>query len=418
MSDFASLYTSESYRDTNVIKAYLRSTDEDKKSIPELDAFSSLLDKYAELRGSAESQNSQNGSFEVLSKKYLPLDAAAIIKCLDSKNSNKEPPLQLITIIAQQDYLLIKSVGESLRRILRRERSKVSIARAQQLDSSCLSWLSKQPGRTTAEKAGSKQQILAVVRYESFDTLENRVFKDFLKLCISEGVSYRNKYSSKYPKSVRLKDVNRLIVLCASLLQRPEIQTISILKSNPKPNYVLQKNPNYYAIWNRYLELRRKHQLIEDLWPYRHNIWKEYFALLFNLWFVQNGRLKDVINSRYWISEISPKFKEGFLEESNCLNVYSYSNRNFIPTYFLNNSREIKMKVFGPNAGLYDYQFIYIPKGEKVIPTYHNIILSEENIIANSDNCICLSLSDDSLLMPTNFYNNLTQLMRRTGWIM
>lgn len=417
MANLDSLYDSGSYRDTAFIKAYLRSNDKNTEPIPEVDAFASLLDKYSELRGRAETKNKENGSFEVTTKKYLPLDIETVSNCINEKLT-KEPPLQLIVTIAQQDYHLIKNVGESLRRVLRRERNKVNVDRAQQLDASCLLWLSKQPGRNTAEKAGSKQQILAIVRYESFDTLENRVFKDFLKLCVSEGIRYRNNFKAGFPKSSRLKDVARLIVLCSSFLQSPEIQHVSNLKSNPKPNYVLQKNPNYYAIWKRYLELRRKHQLIEDLWPTRHIIWKEYFALLFDIWFFRNDRFTNVIKSRYWISEITHENKNGFLTESNCLNVYFCGNRNFIPAYFISDFKEIKMKVFGLNAGLYDYPFSYIPKGEGVMPVYHNIAVIEEGSIEVAGDFICLSLSDGFSNIPSTFNKNLTELMRRTGWIM
>lgn len=403
--------------DSSFVGAYLRNGDENKELIPYIDSFSSLIDKYSEIRGVAETENSQNGFFEVSNKKFLPISAKSVDKCIYA-NSN-EPPQQLISIIAGDDYQLIKQVGQSLRRILRRERNKISMGRAQQMDSSCLLWLSKQPGRSTAEKAGSKQEVLAVIRYESFDTLENRVFKDFLKLCISEGITYKKNYDKKFPHSHRVDDVKRLVALCYSLLMLPELQSVSALKVNPKPNYVLQKNPIYSLIWKRYLELRRKHKLVEDLWPYRNTIWKEYFALLFDLWFHKNDQCKSIVQSRYWISEISYEHKDGFLRDSNCLNIFAIGMRKFIPVFFSSESskNEIMMKVFGDRAGLYKFQFQYVPNGSQADSVNeYCIALYEDDSADNHTSVLSFDFYDDNDMAKV-FYERLSVFMRENRWL-
>ncbi|MFD1807551.1 hypothetical protein ACFSHQ_03525 [Gemmobacter lanyuensis] len=57
----------------------------------------------------------------------------------------------------------------------------------QEMDRASMRWLSRQPGRTTAERAGSEQRIMAVVRHQNYDTLENRVAHSYLLLAVEVG---------------------------------------------------------------------------------------------------------------------------------------------------------------------------------------------------------------------------------------
>ena len=60
---------------------------------------------------------------------------------------------------------------------------KCSLDRVQEMDRASMRWLSKQPGTTLAQRAGSDQRVLAIVRKENFDTLENRVLHAYLTAC-------------------------------------------------------------------------------------------------------------------------------------------------------------------------------------------------------------------------------------------
>lgn len=350
-------YLSDEFKDSAFLRGYLRGTDGKKESLEYVDLFSTVIESYSQLRGMADTESNRQGFFEVVSSKgSLPMDADDIIKHLEGSRS--DAPEEIISVIAQRHYNLIKSVGESLRKILRRERNKVSIGRAQQMDSQCLIWLSKQPGYTTAQKAGSKQEVLSVVRHESYDTLENRVFKDFLKLCQREGTIYYKKYNERFSQSKRVDDVRRLVNLAASILLFPAMSEISLLKTIPRPNYVLQKNTSYSVIWVLYQKLLRKYQVIEELWPYRHLIIREYLALRFDL--VLYGKFKAILKGRYWIDDIQAKNKIGFLDNSFTVNYFLTEQGGFSSMFFTGNSEHV-ITIQKSNSSALIFPFYFIP---------------------------------------------------------
>jgi hypothetical protein len=100
------------------------------------------------------------------------------------------PPSALIVRIARRLPPVLETICAKPRRVLRRERVLTPIAQIQELDVASLRWISRQPGRTLAEKAGHKQQLQSVRRFENADILENRVVREFLILCILAARRY------------------------------------------------------------------------------------------------------------------------------------------------------------------------------------------------------------------------------------
>ena len=367
-------FSSKEFKDSSFLRGYLRGTNGKDDSLEYVNFFSYVIESYSQLRGRADNENFNVGYFEILDRRgSLPIEVDSVLEHL--KENQSDAPEEIISVIAQRHYNLIKSVGESLRKILRRERNKVSIGRAQQMDSQCLIWLSKQPGYTTAQKAGSKQEVLSVVRHESYDTLENRVFKDFLKLCQREGSIYYKNYKEKFPESKRVEDVRRLVNLAASILLFPAMSEISQLKSNPHPNYVLQKNVNYSTIWGLYQKLLRKYQVIEELWPYRHIIIREYLALRFDLLLYK--RFKAILKGRYWIDDIQTKNKTGFLGNSFTVNYFSTQRGRLSSLFFTGNSNYM-ITIKKSNSTELSFPFYYIPFYEQRRTAFYK---TKENII-------------------------------------
>lgn len=351
-------YKTDTFTDTSFLNSYLRSARKNEENLEYVSFFSSVIEFYSQLRGVADTENRDNGYFEVTDKRgALPISIEKIRKCLE--NEDKDAPEEIISIIAQRHFNLIKTVAESLRKVLRRERNKVNIGRAQQMDSQCLMWMSKQPGYTTAQKAGSKQEVLAVVRHESYDTLENRVFKDFLVLCEGEGNMYIVTYQKAYPGSKRIEDVRKLVKLVSAILKFPVMGEISKLKSNPRPNYVLQKNMNYSVIWMLYQRLLKKYQIIEDLWPFRHLIIKEYFAILFDVFLYYHSGFTHLLESRYWIHEIDAKKQNGFLADSFAVNYFYFKNCGYSSLCFNDRNGLISLKK--TNSKKVSFPFYFIP---------------------------------------------------------
>lgn len=76
---------------------------------------------------------------------------------------------------------------EALGAIMERPRDTISrghammpVHRASELDSSCVQWLSRLPGRTIREKLAGRSSLMAVDRRMTIDTAENRLLKAFL----------------------------------------------------------------------------------------------------------------------------------------------------------------------------------------------------------------------------------------------
>ena len=95
--------------------------------------------------------------------------------------TRKRPRAGLETTLARELPTVLTQIFDRLRKVLRREREPQPVGRVEQLDAACLRWLTRQPGYTVAQKAGPRQQVLAVVRRPCFDKMiiRNLVKKPF-----------------------------------------------------------------------------------------------------------------------------------------------------------------------------------------------------------------------------------------------
>jgi len=66
---------------------------------------------------------------------------------------------------------VLHDLERRIRRVLRRHRELTPVDRVQEMDRASMVWLSRQPDRSIAERAGASHRILATVRRENFDTL-------------------------------------------------------------------------------------------------------------------------------------------------------------------------------------------------------------------------------------------------------
>lgn len=185
-----------------------------------------------------------------------------------------EAPLTLIVRIATEVGPLVEQVAASPRRILSRDRRLVPLGRAQQIDASCLRWLTRQPGRTMAQRAGPRQMVRAVVRDPSIDTLENRVLRHFLELCRMAASRYLRNHR-KHFGSPRMAAVQKFRAVVDRLLSQTPIGRVGQLNRIPEPNYVLQFDDRYSIIWTWYVRLIRQEQEKDDLRSWHQRVWAE-----------------------------------------------------------------------------------------------------------------------------------------------
>ena len=281
-----------------------------------------MVDVFLELRGQAEAACKYGGFTN--KKDALPLSVKEVAEVLGRREGKEEPPYSLVVVIAQKHLEHIIRLADSLHNQLRSNREKVPLDRAQQLDSQCLQWLTKQPGRTFIEKAGTRQRVMAVVRYQSFNTLENRIFKQLLTLSVRECRKYVKKYEQAYPHATRLKLVRRMQAIAETILRRPVFLAIQPVTGSVIPNYVLQNNPSYRIIWNLYRQLLHQGSVREKVWMHRDVAFKDFVRLYVEVALFEQAP-KTVFSDPLWI-DLEPDKEGRFIASSGWRSCYSFSN--------------------------------------------------------------------------------------------
>lgn len=301
------------------LKEYLRLSARKTKDpviIDEYDAFLLQLWLFFELRSAAEDYYDKHRYVAKSRYGALPLHWQTIKDVIEHGG----PPEQLITRIAKKDFACVDALIKNMRKVLNRVREKVNIGRVQQVDAHCLRWLTRQPGRDAIEKAGSKQQILGVVRIENYNTLENRVFKDFLLRCASLSALYL-RTNKRWEGHHTYTSVRRLKNLCEAGLAVEVMESISSLQELPQPNYVLQQDRLYAKIWTSYCQILRQEEVAEKLWQRHDEVADLYYRCINGvtlhcsprakydtpLWFNDVDGKKDLIDNPCWYNELADK---------------------------------------------------------------------------------------------------------------
>ena len=192
------------------------------------------------------------GSCEVIRKKLL-----------DELESD-EPPESLIVEVSRRHRFHLQAVCSDPRVQLRRRRELQLIDRVRQMDAASLRWLSRQPGRTVAERAGPRERILAVRRFRSHDTLENQVLIDVLRRSVALGTAYIRLYR-RYSDSPRVAAVREMQRVFSAILSEEWVQMVRPLATVPTPNYALLSDRRYAPVWRLWQRLLRQEQLFQSL---------------------------------------------------------------------------------------------------------------------------------------------------------
>ena len=200
----------------------------------------------------------------------------------DAEAESTIPPMALIVRHADKFASLVRDLVRKPRHLLRRQRELTSVDRVQQLDVSCVRWLSRQPGTTVYERAGPRQKIMAVQRYESVDTLENRVLRDFVIRTSREASRYTKMYE-RLNKTGRWNLVRRYGRRCHHAVSELGELNVSRLTPPVVPNFVLLQDVRYRFLWRAYLELIRRQDEEDECWRWQHRLWLDYCRLVIHL---------------------------------------------------------------------------------------------------------------------------------------
>lgn len=193
-----------------------------------------------------------------------------------------EPRMALIVQLAEQMSKKLEPTVRMARKILLRERSLLPVERITETDTACLRWYVRQPGETMAQKATAhRQSLMGIARKESFNTLENRVLKDFLLRC--KGVAQRYltvEVGNLFQQSTRGKLVRQFQNLCAGLIEDSNLRDVAPLRSRVRPNYVLQSDMRYRDVWRSYQRLLRQDDEEDRSWDWQPRTWADISRLL------------------------------------------------------------------------------------------------------------------------------------------
>ncbi|SMC63369.1 hypothetical protein SAMN02746065_10651 [Desulfocicer vacuolatum DSM 3385] len=243
--------------------------------------WSQIFDNMMEIKAKTKDCEPETGG----QREKIPWkQVLALIK--EQKEERGAPRRSLIVSIAESQRKNLAETVLRMRRILLRARDMQRVNRIKEMDLGCLQWFVRQPGASHAEKAGSRQELLAVVRRESFDVLENRVLKDFLRRCALESMRYIinevdiNPNFKGAPKALRVFEFRRL---CMNLLDHPGLQTVPLPGSGVRPNYVLQNDARYRQIWAWYSKLLRREDDEDRLWDWQARTWADIVRMFVNL---------------------------------------------------------------------------------------------------------------------------------------
>lgn len=248
------------------LRRYLLSTANLRQVDPNREVFEAFLTQEVEplfaLREAAVVRFRQARWLAKQEKGPLPLTWEEVTETF----ARKGPRAGLETTLARELPAVLTQVFERLRKVLRREREPQAVGRVEQLDAACLRWLTRQPGYTVAQKAGPRQRVLAVVRREHYDILENRVLRDLLLRTERLAERWLEENERAFPGHATVRAVKRLGNLCRRGLELEALQGVAPLHDVPKPNYVLTQDALYRRIWDAYLLVVEHYRLIEGLW--------------------------------------------------------------------------------------------------------------------------------------------------------
>jgi Domain of unknown function (DUF2357). len=394
MERIKKVFASEEFTSTSEVRNYFSSNKKEQDFISKYDNIYSLVDFFSELYDKAQKTNAENDYADVISpKKALPISYDSIYETFRFLDERNAPPVRLITKIAETEIQTISNTISHIHRILERRREMVPVGRVQQIDTQCIRWLTKQPGRNMAEKAGTRQKILALIRDEKTNTLENQVLKAFLKLIITNCDSYLHSFASEFKGHPRILAVKKLRAMAQGTLESQEFSSISNLYSLQKPNYVLQNNPGYRTIWVLYKQLLSRVKLIETVWANRHKVVCDY--LMMTLYVLNDHYLGDKkrLHHYFWIYEYPTDGR--FLDDNDWR--YFGHDINAGHSFFQVKKKDCCLIKYSNSNKAYNVDFYYIPDGNGTIVT--NAFDSDYRHIVYNENGNC------KLLIPSSSKN-------------
>jgi hypothetical protein len=212
--------------------------------------------------------------------RFLPWEVV-FYRWLESE-ARQDPTMDILVRHAIAHRSRWADITERPRRLLNRARELVPLSRVEELDTHCMEWLSHQPGRTTAQRAGPRQRIMAIARYENLDTLENRVFRNLLERTDAAARDYLRQNSNRRldvdtrGRTSRYRLVERYSRECRRLAREMDALGVTRLEGLVQPNFVLMQDDRYKFVWSAWQQIVKRDRELDDLWSWQRRAWAEF----------------------------------------------------------------------------------------------------------------------------------------------
>lgn len=189
-----------------------------------------------------------------------------------------DPKMAEIVRQARRMKPVLRDLEKRIRRVLRRHRELTPLDRVQEMDRSSMVWLSRQPGRNIPERAGASQRILATVRRENFDTLENRVLHAYARLATDAAREWMREHPFA-KSSARYAQVDGFRKSCRVVVRSLAELGVMVAPAGITPNYVLMQDRSYREVHSGWLRLLLRRKIEDDLWAWQAETWTDFAVL-------------------------------------------------------------------------------------------------------------------------------------------
>ena len=201
--------------------------------------------------------------------KSLPRPLHEVLKAVaDATKTGTRPiPNDRLQRSAVLAFEPLRKILEHPRTRLLREHEQRPIHNIREMDTHCMAWLARLPGRTIREKLAGREHALSVVRRFTPDTPENRVAKrvaDILMRRLNARFDQEAAYDDDGPCYTQQREA---LDFCRCILRDPEFSTVSA-SDMPRPNNALLGDRLYSRVWRTWMLLHGEEDALRNAWPH------------------------------------------------------------------------------------------------------------------------------------------------------
>lgn len=178
----------------------------------------------------------------------------------DSFHLDSLPIMDYLTHILYESQPALKAIWEHPQEKVERIHKTMASHQVREMDSYCVTWLSRKEGRTKREKVKLARKIMGVKRVRSTDTGENRLFLAFMKKMLS-NITLHLKYVPPTYQTTPLLLLERQL---RRQLREEQWAEVGQWQNLP-PNNALLSHKDYSVIWKGWGALRALDQSIATL---------------------------------------------------------------------------------------------------------------------------------------------------------